>query len=133
MSLAFSVSDVVPAPPHAVYDAWLDSSAHAAMTGGHPATCSGSVGGTFTVWDGYITGKNLTLDPGKRIVQSWRTTKFTAADPDSEIEVLFEPVASGTLVTVNHRNVPDGHTSYRDGGWERSYFEPMKAYFAARP
>ncbi|MGB8183295.1 MAG: SRPBCC domain-containing protein, partial [Stellaceae bacterium] len=102
MSLAFSVSDVVPAPPHAVYDAWLDSSAHAAMTGGHPATCSGRVGGTFTVWDGYITGKNLTLDPGKRIVQSWRTTKFTAADPDSEIEVLFEPVASGTLVTVNH-------------------------------
>jgi len=27
--------------------------------------------------------------------------------------------------------VPDGHTSYRDGGWQRSYFEPMKAYFAA--
>jgi hypothetical protein len=25
--------------------------------------------------------------------------------------------------------VPDGHTSYRDGGWQRSYFEPMKQYF----
>lgn len=132
MSLAFSVSDVIPAPPRAIYDAWLDSEGHAAMTGGKPATCSAVVGGAFTVWNGYITGKNLTLDPGKRIVQSWRTKKFTTADPDSEIEMLFEPVGNATRVTVNHRNVPDGHTSYRDGGWQRSYFEPMKAYFAAR-
>src|SRR5260221_8960357 len=27
----------------------------------------------------------------RRIVQSWRTTKFSAADPDSQIEVLLEP------------------------------------------
>ena len=132
MSLAFSVSDVIPAPPRVIYDAWLDSEGHAGMTGGKPATCSATVGDTFTVWNGYINGRNLALDPAKRIVQSWRTKKFTAADPDSEIEVLFEPVGSGTRVTVNHRNVPDGHTSYRDGGWQRSYFEPMKAYFAAR-
>jgi len=132
MSLAFSVSDVIPATPRAIYDAWLDSAGHAAMTGGKPATCSAVVGGAFMVWNGYIIGRNLALDPGKRIVQSWRTKKFTAADPDSEIEVLFEPVDNGTRVTVNHRNVPDGHTSYRDGGWQRSYFEPMKAYFAVR-
>lgn len=132
MSLAFSLSDVIPAPPRTIYDAWLDSKGHAGMTGGKPATCSAVVGGAFTVWNGYIVGRNLALEPGKRIVQSWRTKKFTAADPDSEIEVLLEPVDDGTRVTVNHRNVPDGHTSYRDGGWQRSYFEPMKAYFAAR-
>ena len=132
MSLAFSVSDVIPASPRAIYDAWLDSKGHEAMTGGKPATCSAAVGGAFTVWNGYIIGRNLALEPGKRIVQSWRTKKFTAADPDSEIEVLFEPVGNATRVTVNHRNVPDGHTSYRDGGWQRSYFEPMKAYFAVR-
>jgi len=132
MSLAFSVSDVIPASPQAIYDAWLDSKGHADMTGGKPATCSTAVGGAFTVWDGYIVGRNLALAPGKRIVQSWRTRKFTAADPDSEIEVLLDPIGNATRVTVNHRNVPDGHTSYRDGGWQRSYFEPMKVYFAAR-
>jgi activator of HSP90 ATPase len=102
------------------------------MTGGKAAQCSAKPGGAFTVWDGYITGKNLALDPGKRIVQSWRTTKFTAADPDSRIEVILEPASGGTRVTVRHSNVPDGHTSYRDGGWQRSYFDPMKAYFIAR-
>jgi hypothetical protein len=63
-------------------------------------------------------------------VQSWRTTKFTPADPDSQIEVLLEPTPGGTRVTVNHTNVPDGHTSYRDGGRQNNYFEMMKAHFA---
>jgi len=132
MSWDFKVSDVIPAAPQAIYDAWLDSQGHAGMTGGQPASCSAGVGGAFTVWNGFISGKNLALEPGKRIVQSWRTTRFTPADPDSEIEVLLEPVASGTRVTVNHRHVPDGHTSYRDGGWQRSYFDTMKAYFFAK-
>ena len=132
MSFEFTVSDVVPGSSQAIYDAWLDAKGHEGMTGGKAAQCSAKPGGGFTVWDGYITGKNLALDPGKRIVQSWRTTKFTAADPDSQIEVVLEPASGGTRVTVRHSNVPDGHTSYRDGGWQRSYFDPMKAYFIAR-
>jgi activator of HSP90 ATPase len=130
MSFDFTVSDIIPASPPAIYQAWLDSKAHAAMTGGKPARVAAGLGGGFTVWDGYITGKNLALEPGRRIRQSWRTTKFTAADPDSEIEVVLEPVGAQTRVTVHHRNVPDGHTSYRDGGCQKSYFDPMKLYFA---
>jgi activator of HSP90 ATPase len=132
MSYDFSVSDVIPATPLQIFEAWLDSEGHAGITGGQPANVSDDIGGRFTVWNGYITGRNLALEPGKRIVQSWRTTKFTPADPDSEIEVVLEEVPGGTLVTVNHRNVPDGHTSYRDGGWQRSYFDTMKAYFGDR-
>ena len=132
MPFEFTLSDVIPASPRAVYDAWLSSEGHAAMTGGKPARLSAEPGAEFTAWNGYISGRNLALEPGRRILQSWRTTKFTETDADSEIEVLLEPVASGTRLTLHHRNVPDGHTSYRDGGWQRSYFEPMKAYFAAR-
>jgi len=130
MSFEFSVSDLIPAPPRAIYDAWLSSSGHEAMTGGKVASASDKPGGSFTVWDGYISGKNLELEPGKRILQSWRTTKFAKDAPDSRIEVLLEPVKEGTRVTVRHMNVPDGHTSYRDGGWQRSYFDPMKKYFS---
>jgi len=80
--------------------------------------------GTATSPDGISSSSR-----GRRIVQSWRITKFTATDPDSQIEVLLQPAAGGTMVTVRHSNVPDGHTSYRDGGWQRSYFEPMKQHF----
>ncbi|MFI5012066.1 MAG: SRPBCC domain-containing protein [Hyphomicrobiales bacterium] len=132
MSFEFAVSDTIPASPQAIYDAWLDSHGHAAMTGGHEATASTRKGAMFTAWDGYIEGRNIELDPGKRIVQSWRTTKFTKKDADSQIEVLLEPVAHGTKVTLRHTKVPDGHTSYRDGGWQDNYFEPMKRYFKAK-
>ena len=132
MPFEFTLSDVIPASPRAVYDAWLSSESHTAMTGGQPARLSDEAGAEFSAWNGYITGRNLRLEPGRRIVQSWRTTKFSKDDADSEIDVLLEPVEGGTRLTLSHRNVPDGHTSYRDGGWQRSYFEPMKAYFAAR-
>jgi activator of HSP90 ATPase len=133
MPFDFSVSDIIPASPQEIYDAWLSSDGHQKMTGGKPAQMSTQQGGAFTAWSCYITGRNLTLERPRRIVQSWRTTKFSAADPDSEIEVLLEPTAGGTRITVHHSNVPDGHTSYRDGGWQRSYFEPMKEYFNRAP
>ena len=91
MPFEFSVSDLIPASPQDIYDAWLSSSGHEKITGGQKAQISAQEGAAFTVWNGYITGRNLKLEPGRRIVQSWRTTKFTATDPDSQIEVLLQP------------------------------------------
>ena len=129
MPFDFTVSDVIPATPQQIYDAWLDDEGHANITGGASADISPNEGERFTVWDGYITGANLKLEPGKRIVQSWRTTEFTDSDPDSQIEVVLEPVEGGTKLTLHHTNVPDGQTGYRDGGWQESYFDTMKIYF----
>ena len=128
MSFDFTVSDVIPASAQDIYDAWLDSTGHSKMTGGE-ARASASVGDTFSAWDGYISGSNLELEPGRRILQSWRTTRFTENDADSRIEVMFEPVDGGTRVTIHHTHVPDGHTGYQDGGWENNYFVPMKRHF----
>ena len=89
-------------------------------------------GAAFSAWGGYIKGKNLILQPGHRIVQSWRTTKFTRRMLNSQIEVLLEAVDGGTKLTLHHTNVPDGHTGYQDGGWQEHYFEPMKRYFSER-
>jgi activator of HSP90 ATPase len=132
MPFEFTVSDVIPATPQEIYDAWLDSLGHQKITGGKPATITAILGAAFSVWDKFITGRNLELEYPRRIVQSWRTTRFAKDDADSQIELLLEPAAGGTRITVRHSNVPDGHTSYRDGGWQRSYFDPMKAYFSSQ-
>ena len=129
MAYDFTLTDVIPAAPQAVYDAWLDSRRHGAMTGGK-AKQSARLGAAVTAWDGYISGTNLALTPGKRIVQSWRTTQFTDAHADSRITVTLAPVKGGTRVTLKHSNVPDGQTSYEKGGWQSHYFAPMKTYFA---
>ncbi|MGD0187271.1 MAG: SRPBCC domain-containing protein [Roseiarcus sp.] len=131
MSYDFKLSCTLRAPPEAVYEAWLSSAAHGAMTGGK-AKASKKVGAAFSAWDGYITGRNIELVPGKRIVQSWRTSEFAADDPDSTIAVVLTPVKAGARLTLSHSNVPDGQTSYEKGGWRDHYFEPMKAYFARK-
>lgn len=130
MPFDFVVSDVIPATPQTIYDAWLNSAGHTAMTGA-TAEASTEPGAPFTAWDGYISGANLELEPYSRIVQLWRTTKFTDDDPDSQIEVLLEPVPQGTLITIRHTNVPDGHLGYQDGGWQDNYFAPMKGFFGS--
>jgi activator of HSP90 ATPase len=131
MAYDFELSDVLPATPQAIYEAWMSSEGHTGMTGAE-ATIDPRPGGAFEAWDGYIAGKTIALDPGRRIVQTWRTSEFAGSDPDSEIEVLLEPVEGGTKLTLHHRNVPDGQFGYERGGWQESYFDPMRDYFSKR-
>jgi activator of HSP90 ATPase len=130
MAYDFEVSDVIPARVDMIYDTWMSSEGHTAMTGGE-AKVDPVLGGAYEAWEGYISGTNLELEPGRRIVQSWRTTEFTEADGDSQIEVLLEPAENATKVTIRHTNVPDGHRGYEEGGWQTHYFDPMKEYFTA--
>jgi uncharacterized protein YndB with AHSA1/START domain len=129
MSYEFALTEIIPATPQAIYDAWLDSDGHTAMTGGK-AEISAKPGAGYTAWDGYISGKNLELMPGRRIVQSWRTTQFPEGHGDSKITVTLTPAEGGTLLKLVHSDVPDGQTSYEKGGWQTHYFEPMKKYFS---
>jgi len=82
---AFEISTVLTASAKQVYEAWLSSKEHGAMTGG-AARIDPVVGGRFSAWDGYITGATLELEPYRRIVQSWRTIEFPADAPDSRLE-----------------------------------------------
>jgi uncharacterized protein YndB with AHSA1/START domain len=130
MPYTYTLTSVIPATPQEIYDAWLDSVAHSEMTGGE-ATMSGEVGAEVSAWAGYITGRNLELVPGERIVQSWRTSEFGEEHEDSIVTVMLEGTDEGTLLTLVHSNVPEEHRSYEEGGWESNYFEPMRLYFAS--
>jgi activator of HSP90 ATPase len=125
---SLNLSTVLPGEPEKIYKAWLDSKEHSAFTGS-PAEIDGRGGGKFTAWDGYIEGTTLELQPFKRILQAWRTTEFPEASPDSLLEVLFEPAAQGTKLTLVHTNIPDGQSEDYREGWEDFYFAPMQKYF----
>jgi uncharacterized protein YndB with AHSA1/START domain len=125
---ALRVSCVVPTTPHAVWSAWLDSGQHTAFTGSK-AVIDSAVGGKFTAWDGYISGKNVQLDLGRRIIQSWRTTEFPKGEGDSRLEIHFEPVFDGTRITILHSEIPEGQGEKYKSGWNDHYFQPMRAYF----
>jgi activator of HSP90 ATPase len=129
MSYDFELVCELSASPQAVYEAWLSSAGHSAMTGAK-AKASKKVGAAYSAWDGYIVGRNLALDPHRRIVQSWRTTEFAADDPDSTVTIALTPLGAGTRLALRHAGVPDRQTAYENEGWRKFYFEPMQAYFA---
>lgn len=114
--------------PSDVYEAWLSTKGHTAMTGS-PAKVEGRVGGKFSAWDGYIFGTTLELSPNERIVQAWRTTEFPGNAPDSRVEILFEETAGGTKLTLAHSNMPEEQVDDYKQGWEDFYFKPMREYF----
>jgi uncharacterized protein YndB with AHSA1/START domain len=131
MPYRFTLTTTIPASAEEIYEAWLDSLGHSEMTGGE-ANMSDQVGAEVSAWDGYISGRNLELVPGERIVQSWRTIEFDDAHEDSVITVVLQEIGEGTLLTLEHSNVPDEQRSYEEGGWQSKYFEPMVAYFTER-
>ena len=126
MSESIEVCRVVPASAETIYKAWLSGPEHGRMTG-TTATYNAS-DGSFTASDGYISGKTLETVPYSRIVQAWRTTEFSETDPDSTLEILLEPQADGTMVTLRQSNIPVGQGEGYLIGWEEHYFDPMIAY-----
>jgi uncharacterized protein YndB with AHSA1/START domain len=131
MPYSFTLVSTIPATPEAIYDCWLDSAGHSAMTGGK-AEAWNKIGAAFTAWDGYIWGKNLELVRGERVVQSWRTTQFSQVDLDSILTVTLAPAEGGARLALVHANAPDDDKGYGEGGWEDNYFAPMKEYFAKK-
>lgn len=114
--------------PKEVYDAYLDSRRHARFTG-QSASMSHKEGGRFTGGDTYISGYNLELIPGRRIVQAWRASEW----PKGAYSVLRLELRSkgrGTAMTVDHLAIPDEFRDGVDKGWYEFYWEPMKKYFA---
>jgi uncharacterized protein YndB with AHSA1/START domain len=128
MKTEFTIKAELPATPEEVFRAWLSTEGHTKMTGS-PANVEPRVGGAFTAWDGYITGRTLELKPYTRIVQSWRTNEFAETDPDSKLEIVLEAHDDGTTLTLTHSGIPEGQAESYESGWEESYFAPMREYF----
>lgn len=120
--------DTFKVDPQTLYRDWLSSLTHSAFTNS-PAEIDPKLGGKFTAWNGYICGITEELNPGKRIIQTWRTTEFPLEDPDSRLELIFEPSNDGTKLTLIHSDIPDGQADGNESGWINFYFKPMKEYY----
>jgi activator of HSP90 ATPase len=119
---------LVPATPDAVYEAFVDAKKHSAFTGSK-ATGKAEVGGEFTAWDGYISGRNLELERGKRIVQEWETTEWPEGYPPSRLELTLKKTKGGTEISMVNSGVPAEQAEDIKEGWTEFYWRPLKEYF----
>jgi len=119
---------LLPAAPKKVYAALMEEKQHAAVTEG-AAKISQKIGGAFSCYDGYVTGLNVELVPGKRIVQAWRARDWPKGT-FSLVTFALAPAAGGkTKLTFTHHGVPASDYKDKCAGWRMYYWEPLKKFF----
>jgi activator of HSP90 ATPase len=118
----------IAVPPDELYDAYLNDETQAKFTGAQ-ASCERFVGGSFTAWNGYIRGKNVRLENGRRIIQEWVTTEWPNGYGPSLLEFTFHPKGRGTEVRMKQSHVPTDQAKYYQKGWDEFYWRPMKSFF----
>lgn len=112
--------------PKDVYLAWLSDNGHSALTGGKTAKTSQSEGGSFSVYDNYITGTNVEIIPYRRIIQKWRTADFGPNDEDSLLDLSFTFKDESTIITFTHTKIPENLGEPLRKFWKERYFFFMK-------
>ena len=124
---SFQQKVIFKASPEDVYKALMDSKTHSAFIGSK-AVIGKKVGDQFSAYEGYITGENIELVPGKKIAQTWKTTdEGWPGEHFSTIEFIFKKTKEGTELQFTHTDIPATVKADYAQGWEDYYWQPMKA------
>ncbi len=119
MTTAYRTSVEIPAVPEVVFEYLVDPSLIVSWIGDH-AVLDARPGGEFTLdIEGIpVRGEYVEVVPPERIVVSWGHAGSDTLPPGStEVEFRLTPIASGTLVEVEHRGLPDEHLPSHRTGW----------------
>ena len=118
---------VLPASVEALFEMYLDPSAHEAITGAR-VVIGDERGARFQAFDGALTGTMLEVVRPSLIVQSWRSSAFKAENPDSTLILSFSPEGDKGRIDLIHLDVPDHDYEGVTQGWEKYYWAPWRKY-----
>jgi activator of HSP90 ATPase len=106
-----------------------DGAALLAAAGAKPTAISTEIGGAFTLFGGYITGRHLEMLPNERLVQAWRAGSWKAGG--FSIAAFYLTIEGGkTRLKFEHRGFPNGNGVSLAQGWHSHYWEPLAKYLA---
>jgi len=100
-----------------------------AAAGAKPTAISTEVGGPFTLFGGYVTGRHIEMLPAERLVQAWRAGSWK---PGEFSIAVFHLAAEGTKTRLKfeHRGFPNGDGAVLAHGWYVHYWEPLEKFLA---
>jgi activator of HSP90 ATPase len=124
-------SVTLPARAAELYRMYLNPKRHAAITGS-PVKISAKRGSSFRAFNGALSGKMLFTQPGRMIIQTWRSTGFGRNDLDSTLILTFWPRGKSGRIQLVHVNVADRDARGVTDGWKKYYWKPWRAYLKNR-
>jgi activator of HSP90 ATPase len=95
-----------------------------------PAEIGREPGSAFSLFGGYISGRQIELIPGKRVVQAWRTASW----PEGIYSIArFELVddGTGTNLIFDQAGFPAGEAEHLSSGWKANYWNAMSKFLSA--
>jgi len=120
---------LIATDPARVYGVLSDAGALSALSG-MTGVAGGSAGAEFTAFDGHVTGRQIELVPGERVVQAWR---FPVWEPGkySIVEFTVTPAEGGTLLVIDQHGEPADWHDHIAANWPTFYLTPLTQHFAA--
>ncbi len=97
--------------------------------GNAPVEISREVGGVFSLFGGYISGRHIELVPNERIVQAWRTAGWSPG-VFSIAKFVFTDQGAGTKLVFDHTGFPEGQGQHLAEGWHANYWEPLAKFLS---
>ena len=101
---------------------------------GQPAEITDRDGDSFSLFGGRVEGRQIELEPGRRVVQAWR---FGAAHPSpwepgvySTVRFTLEPAGAGTRFVIDHTGIPAEWVEHLSSGYPTFYQDPITNFFA---
>ena len=116
---------LIPAEPEIVYQA-LTVPATIELWSGHPAEMSTKPGSEFSLLGGDIVGKNLEIEPNRKIVQQWY---FGDKSEASIVTIILHPHKAGTSAELRHTNIPDEVYEEFVEGWDETFFGSLQDFY----
>ncbi len=113
------------AEPEEVYNA-LTNPATLQLWTGEKAEMSTEPDSEFSLWGDSIVGKNISFEPGRKIVQEWY---FGDQPEPSIVTIILHPHKQGTSVELRHTNIPDQDFEAITEGWDSSYFGALQDFY----
>ena len=131
MSSVIKQSVILPAPARDLYAMYLNPKTHQTITGSK-VVISARRGSRFSAFNGALEGRMLDTDPGRLIVQAWRSRNFRKNDIDSTLILRFTPQGRKGRIDLVHVNVPKQDYRGVTEGWKKYYWQPWGKYLALR-
>jgi activator of HSP90 ATPase len=97
--------------------------------GNNPTEITAVAGSAFSLFGGYVSGRQIELVPNERIVQAWRAGGW---GPGAYSIARFDLVedGSGTRIVFDHLGFPRGQAQHLAAGWKVNYWEPLEKFLA---
>jgi activator of HSP90 ATPase len=113
---------LISAPLDKIWDALVNPSTIEEWGGG-AAVMNDQPGMEFSLWDGDIFGKNLTVKPREELIQEWYGGEWK--EP-SIVSFKLKELNGKTELTLFQENIPDNEAPDIDKGWDLYYLGAIK-------